>query len=105
MVFADQRVGRLASLAALAVLVAWVGIDLVGGTLFGGTPLADAPVDSRLLHGHSRHVVRTHAYPADYPYPPPAVVFHHATALLPLPAAAALWAGLCGAAAVGSWLT
>ena len=49
-------------------------------------------------------VVRTNAYPADYPYPPPAVVFHWATAQLPFSASAALWAGTCGVAAVGCWL-
>lgn len=100
----SNRLGRTASTLAVVALVAWIAVDLFGRNLFGATAWADSLVDYRLLHEHSRLVVATHAYPADYPYPPPAVVLHFATAVLPFEASAVLWAGLCGVAAVGCWL-
>src|SRR4051794_26508249 len=102
--FSDKRVGRTVSAVAVAILAVWVAADLFGRRLFGGAPWHQSLVDYRLLYDHSRHVVRTATYPADYPYPPPAVVIHWATAQLPFAASAALWAALCGAAAVGCWL-
>jgi hypothetical protein len=102
--FVHKRIGGTASAVAVAILVVWVAADLFGRGVFGSVPWAESLVDYRLLYDYSRHVVRTNAYPAGYPYPPAAVVLHWATAQLPFEASAALWAVLCGAAAVGCWL-
>src|SRR5262245_58481082 len=102
--FTDRRAGRAASTLAVVALVAWIALDLLGRNLFGGATWPDSLVDYRLLYDFSRLVVRTNAYPADYPYPPPAVLLHWATAQLPFDASATLWAALCAAAAAGCWL-
>jgi hypothetical protein len=98
------RLGRTVSIISVVGLTVWIAVDLFGRNLFGGAAWPDSFIDYRLLYDYSRLVVRTHAYPADYPYPPPAVVLQYVSALPPFAVSAALWAGLCGVTALGCWL-
>ena len=90
---------------AVVALVGWLGVDLVGRTVFGATPWPESVVDYRILYDASRHVVATLEYPAGYPYPPPAVAFHAASAVFPFGVSAALWLALTGLAAGACYLT
>jgi hypothetical protein len=100
-----ERVGRRLDVFAVVGLVCWLTFDLTARTVFGSVPWPNSVVDYRILYEAGRDVVRTHQYPAGYPYPPPAVVAHAVTALLPFELAAPLWLALTGLAALASYLT
>lgn len=95
---------RRLDVLAVAGLALWLAFDLTTRTLFGSIPWPQSAVDYRILYDASREVVRSHEYPAGYPYPPPAVAVHAATALLPFELAAPLWLILTGAAALTIYL-
>lgn len=95
---------RRLDVLAVAGLALWLAFDLTARTLFGSIPWPQSAVDYRILYDASCEVVRTHGYPAGYPYPPPAVAVHAATALLPFELAAPLWLLLTGAAALTIYL-
>jgi hypothetical protein len=99
-----RRLGRLDVVAVIG-LVAWLAFDLTARTVFGSVPWPQSVVDYRILYDASREVFQTHTYPAGYPYPPPAVAAHAATALLPFAVAAPLWLALTGLAALAVYLT
>ena len=46
-------------------------------------PWPGSVVDYRILYDAGREVFRTYAYPAGYPYPPPAAALHAVTTVLP----------------------
>ncbi|MCI0703736.1 MAG: DUF2029 domain-containing protein, partial [Planctomycetia bacterium] len=77
----------------------WLLLDLTGRALFGSVPWPQSVVDYRILYDASRQVVETHQYPPHYPYPPPAVAVHAASAVFPFAVSAALWLVLTGLAA------
>ncbi len=87
---------------AVVGLVAWMGVDLTGRAFFGSVPWPHSVVDYRIIYEASRHVHQTHEFPAHspYPYPPPAIVWHVASAAFPFPVSAAIWLALTGCAAV-----
>jgi hypothetical protein len=88
---------------AVVGLVGWLAFDLTARTLFGSTPWPQSAVDYRILYDDGRHVVQTHEYPAGYPYPPPAVAIHAASAAFPFATSAAIWLALTGLAALASY--
>lgn len=94
----SRRWGILAAVG----LVAWIGVDLTGRAFFGTVPWPHSVVDYRIIYEASRHVYQTHAFPphSPYPYPPPAIVWHVASAAFPFPVSAAIWLALTGCAAV-----
>jgi hypothetical protein len=102
-----ERVARRWDVVAAVALVAWLGYDLTARTVFGSVPWPESVVDYHILYDASRHVVATHEYPADkpYPYPPPAVALHAASAAFPFGVSAALWLALTGLAAVAAYAT
>ncbi len=89
---------------AVVGLLGWLTFDLTARTLFGSTPWPQSVVDYRIIYDDSRHVVATHEYPAGYPYPPPAVAIHAASAIFPFTVSAAIWLALTGLAAVASYV-
>ncbi|MBN9122197.1 MAG: DUF2029 domain-containing protein [Planctomycetes bacterium] len=99
-----ERVGRRLDILAIVGLVCWLTFDLTARTVFGSVPWPQSVVDYRILYEAGRDVVRTHQYPAGYPYPPPAAALHAATALLPFEFAAPMWLAVTGLAAVVSYL-
>jgi hypothetical protein len=86
-------------------LACWLAFDLTARTVFGAVPWPQSVVDYRILYEAGREVVTSHRYPAGYPYPPPAVALHAATAVLPFEFAAPLWLALTGLAALACYLT
>src|SRR5262245_38764329 len=103
----DERGRRRLDLLAVVGLVGWLAFDLTARTLFGSLPWPRSAVDYRILYDASQRVVADRRYPADlpYPYPPPAVAVHAATAALPFEQAAPLWLALTGLAALATYLT
>jgi hypothetical protein len=94
---------RRVDVIAVVGLAAWLAVDLTARTVFGPVPWPDSVVDYRIMYDAGRQVYDTHRYPSGYPYPPPAVAAHAATAALSFPAAAALWAALTGLAAAACY--
>ncbi|MCS6866372.1 MAG: glycosyltransferase family 87 protein [Gemmataceae bacterium] len=99
-----QRGGDLRAWSLLAAvgLGVWIVVDLTGRAFFGAVPWPQSVVDYRIIYEASRHVYQTHAFPvhSPYPYPPPAIALHAASAIFPFSVAAALWLILTGCAAV-----
>jgi hypothetical protein len=106
---ATQFVGhsRCWGILAAVGLVAWIVVDLTGRAFLGSVPWPQSVVDYRIIYEASRHVHQTHEFPAHspYPYPPPAIVFHAASAVFPFPVSAAIWLTLTGCAAVAIYAT
>lgn len=100
-----ERVWRRWDVVAVVGLVVWLLIDLTGRTVFGSVPWPESAVDYRIMYDASRLVVETHQYPTGYPYPPPAVAVHAASAVFPFPVSAAVWLALTGLAAGACYLT
>jgi hypothetical protein len=98
-----MRLARRFDVIAVVGLVAWLAFDLLARTVFGRTPWPESVVDYRILYDASQFVVTNLAYPAGYPYPPPAVAVHAASAVLPFSLAAALWLALTGLAAAACY--
>ena len=96
---------RRVDVFAVVGLLAWLAFDLVARTVFGSTPWPQSVVDYRIMYDAGRHIVATHQYPAGYPYPPPAVAVHAASAVFPFSVSAPLWLALTGLAAVGCYAT
>lgn len=96
---------RRLDVLAVAGLAAWLAFDLTARTVFGAVPWPCSVVDYRILYDAGREVFRDHAYPAGYPYPPPAAALHAVTSVLPFDLAAPLWLALTGAAALAGYLT
>jgi hypothetical protein len=99
------RFGRRLDIVAAVGLVGWLAFDLTARAAFGSVPWPESVVDYRILYDASRQVLDTHRYPAGYPYPPPAVPLHAASAAFPFPASAALWLALTGLAAAATYFT
>jgi hypothetical protein len=97
---------RRGNVIALVGLVGWLLFDLTARTVFGSTPWPQSVVDYTILYHASQHVVETHQFPDawPYPYPPPAIAIHAASALFPFTVSAALWITLTGLAAIASYL-
>ena len=100
-----ERAARRLDILAVVGLVCWLAFDLTARTVFGSVAWPNSVVDYRILYEAGRDVVRTHQYPAGYPYPPPAVALHAATTILPFELAAPLWLALTGLAALACYLT
>jgi hypothetical protein len=98
------KTARRWDVIAAVGLVGWLAFDLTARTLFGSTPWPQSVVDYRILYDDGRHVVATHEYPAGYPYPPPAVAVHAASAAFPFATSAAIWLALTGLAALASYV-
>lgn len=98
-----ERIGRAADRVAVLAAVGLTGYAALGTNVFGKTPWPETMVDYHLLYELSRHVVAHNAYPPGYPYPPPAVLLHYATAQFPFPVSAALYLVLTMAAALACW--
>jgi len=88
---------------AVVGLAVWLSLDLTGRALFGSVPWPQSVVDYRILYDSSRLVVETHQYPPHYPYPPPAVAIHAASAVFPFAVSATVWLALTGLAAGASY--
>jgi hypothetical protein len=99
----SETFARRWDVVAAVGLVGWLAFDLTARTLFGSTPWPQSVVDYRILYDDGRHVVATHEYPAGYPYPPPAVAVHAASAAFPFATSAAIWLALTGLAALASY--
>ncbi|HEY1189445.1 MAG TPA: glycosyltransferase family 87 protein [Gemmata sp.] len=97
----SERIARRLDVVAVVGLLGWLLFDLTARTLFGSVPWPRSVVDYRIIYDASRFVVETHTYPTDnpYPYPPPAVVIHAASAVFPFGVSVALWLALTGLAA------
>ena len=100
-----ERAWRRWDVAAVVGLVGWLLFDLTARTLFGAAPWPQSAVDYCILYHSSRHVVETHQYTANFPYPPPAVAIHAAGTVFPFAVAASLWLALTGLAAVACYFT
>ena len=97
------RAWRVADALAVLAVAGWTGYAALGTNVYSATPWPNTMVDYHLLYELSHRVVAQQTYPPNYPYPPPAVILHYATAQVPFPVSAALYLALTTAAALACW--
>ena len=92
----NVRKWRRLDAVAVVGLIGWLALDLTARTVFGVAPWPQSVVDFHILYEASQYVAATHEYPTTnpYPYPPPAVAVHAASAVMPFALAAPLWLAL-----------
>jgi Glycosyltransferase family 87 len=98
-----SRAWQVADGLALLAVIGWLGYAALGTNVFGKKPWPDAVVDYRLLYEYSRQIVEQQTYPEKHAYPPPAILFHYATAQLSFPVSAGLYLAVTIAAAFACW--
>lgn len=99
----SQKAWRITNGLALAAVVGWIGVDLLGKNVFGDRPWPDAVIDYRLIYDYSHHLLETHRYPPVFPHPPAAALIQSATTQFPYPVSAAIWVALTGFVAVAGY--